>query len=125
MLPVTAPAAAWATLHMISWAAAPCCSTGAAIEVAMALISPMRPLMPWPQRGFVAGTGFVSGGWRQASSAREKPMKARISLSGAAVLTALMCLPASAQGAFPYEGRRGIIIQNQPNNTGNAPGPRR
>lgn len=48
-------------------------------------------------------------------------MKTRIPLAGAAVLTALMCMPASAQGVFPYEGRRGVIIQNQPNNTGNTP----
>jgi len=48
MLPVTSlvPVAAWATLRTISCVAAPCSSTAAAMEVAVALISRMRPVIP-------------------------------------------------------------------------------
>ena len=48
------PVAASATLRTISWVAAPCSSTAAAMELAMPLISRMRPAMPsmawtaWP-----------------------------------------------------------------------------
>jgi len=47
-------------------------------------------------------------------------MKTRTLLAGASVLATLMASPALAQGLSPYEGRRGVIIQNQPNTTGNS-----
>jgi hypothetical protein len=47
-------------------------------------------------------------------------MKTRTLLAGATTLATLMTVPAIAQGIFSYEGRRGVIIQNQPNTTGNS-----
>lgn len=38
----------------------------------------------------------------------------------AGAITALTILPAAAQGPLHPDGRRGVIIQNQPNTTGNS-----
>lgn len=38
----------------------------------------------------------------------------------ASALATLMALPALAQGLSPYDGRRGVVVQNQPNTTGNS-----
>ncbi|CAO4191729.1 hypothetical protein LFADAHJC_LOCUS53 [Methylorubrum extorquens] len=48
MLPVTCdvPDEAWATLRTIYCVAAPCCSTAAAMAVAVVSMSRMRPAMP-------------------------------------------------------------------------------
>ncbi|MCJ2036313.1 hypothetical protein [Methylobacterium sp. J-068] len=47
-------------------------------------------------------------------------MKSRAILVSLSALAMLVTLPAIAQGVFPYEGRRGVIVQNQPNTTGNS-----
>lgn len=47
-------------------------------------------------------------------------MKTSSLLASAAALALLTTLPAAAQGLSPYEGRRGVIVQNQPNTTGNS-----
>lgn len=47
-------------------------------------------------------------------------MKTPSILASAVALAVLTTLPAAAQGLFPDEGRRGVIVQNQPNTTGNS-----
>jgi hypothetical protein len=47
-------------------------------------------------------------------------MQSRTLLAGVTALATLMTVPAMAQGFFPPDGRRGVIIQNQPNTTGNS-----
>jgi hypothetical protein len=47
-------------------------------------------------------------------------MKSLTISAGATALVSLMSLPALAQAGYPYEGRRGVIVQNQPNTTGNS-----
>lgn len=47
-------------------------------------------------------------------------MKIRVSVASAGVLAMLMSFPVSAQGFLDPDGRRGVIIQNQPNTTGNS-----
>ncbi|MCC0808431.1 hypothetical protein FPV16_19815 [Methylobacterium sp. W2] len=41
-------------------------------------------------------------------------------LASASALAMLMILPAMAQGVFPRNGESGVVIQNQPNTTGNS-----
>jgi hypothetical protein len=47
-------------------------------------------------------------------------MQSRTLLVDVTALETLMTVPAMAQGFFPPDGRRGVIIQNQPNTTGNS-----
>lgn len=40
--------------------------------------------------------------------------------AGVGALAMTMTIPAVAQGVSPFDGQRGVIIQNQPNTTGNS-----
>lgn len=48
-------------------------------------------------------------------------MKTLPLLACTGALALMPALPAAAQGLSPFDGRRGVIVQNQPNTTGNSP----
>lgn len=47
-------------------------------------------------------------------------MKSLPILAGAVALALLTIQPVAAQGVFPPRGESGVIVQNQPNTTGNS-----